>query len=56
MLLRSFNDLHVDGYEEGEWWICYPDGDKFQGPYKRAQDAKAQLTKYKNLNKEENGN
>jgi hypothetical protein len=28
-----------------EWFIVWPDGDKYAGPYKRAQDAKGQLTR-----------
>ena len=39
--------LIVDGVD-GEWYICFPDGEKYAGPYRRAQDAKGQLTRMRN--------
>lgn len=41
LILRQ---LHVDIRDTG-WYICWPDGDLYAGPYKRAQDAKGQLTR-----------
>ena len=38
--------LHVDGHGE-RWYICWPDGDKYAGPYKTAAAAKGQLTRMK---------
>jgi hypothetical protein len=36
--------LIVDGSGD-RWYICWPDGEHFIGPYLRAQDAKGQLTR-----------
>lgn len=39
-----FHYLMIDQYDSG-WYLCWPDCSKFSGPYKRAQDAKGELTK-----------
>jgi hypothetical protein len=42
--VSDLHHLYVDGHKD-KWYIVWPDGDTFSGPYKRSQDAKSELTK-----------
>ena len=45
-MMNMLSSLQVDEHSSG-WWVCWPDGEKWLGPYRRSQDAKGQLTKIK---------
>lgn len=44
--LSVFRHLLVDGHAD-KWYITWPDGSAFMGPYKLARTAKSELTKLK---------